>query len=207
METILRLLHPMIPFITEEIWQQLAPLSTQQGETIMLQKFPEANHAVINEVKENEVDWLKQIIIAIRTIRGEMTISPNKKLLVYLNKGTTLDQERWQRNQTLLTTLAKLEGILWYEDQVLPSPTATALVGEMEILIPMADLIDVTAESERLNKELEKITKELARIVSKLENPNFINKAPQEVVEKENNKRNEWQHMAQQLQNKLVQLN
>ena len=207
LETILRLLHPMIPFITEEIWQQLAPLSTQQGETIMLQKFPEANHAVINEVKENEVDWLKQIIIAIRTIRGEMTISPNKKLLVYLNKGTTLDQERWQRNQTLLTTLAKLEGILWYEDQVLPSPTATALVGEMEILIPMADLIDVTAESERLNKELEKITKELARIVSKLENPNFINKAPQEVVEKENNKRNELQHMAQQLQEKLVQLN
>lgn len=177
--------HPLIPFITEEIWQQINTLAGVEGDTIMLQPYPEADNNLIDESATADIEWLKKVIIGIRNIRGEMNISPAKPLPVYLNNGSHEDQERLNANRQFLAKLAHLETITWLNQGEEAPMSATALVGDMEILVPMAGLIDKDAELARLNKEVEKLQKELQRVQGKLGNENFISKAPVEVVAKE----------------------
>lgn len=185
LETILRLLHPMMPFITEEIWQRVAPLAEKTGETIMQEPYPEFNGALYNEAAIAELQWIKQVIVAIRTIRSEMNISPAKSLPILLRRGTPTDKAYLTTHQPLLTTLAKIATINWVADNETPPPSATAFVGELEIFIPMAEFIDKDEEIARLNKEIIKIQKDLSVVTNKLNNPQFADKAPPDVVAKE----------------------
>ena len=202
LEAILRLAHPFMPFITEDIWQKVAPLAgkTPAAEgadaTIMRQPFPVSDGARLDPQAESDIEWIKAVITVIRNIRGEMRIPPGKALDVYLHNGKDIDRERLAANHNFMCRLAKLERITWLNAEDSAPASATGLVGDMEILVPMAGLIDKDAEIERLGKEIEKLRKEVARGESKLRNPNFVDKAPDEVVAKEREKLDD--HRSQQ---------
>lgn len=203
LETTLRLLHPLMPFITEEIWQRVAPLVGINADTIMLQHYPQVDKTFINTEIDEEVEWLKRIILGVRNIRGEMNIAPGKLLPIYLSKGELLDKQRLERNRNFLCTLAKLETIHWLEaDQQAPA-SATALAGNMEIRIPMAGIINKDEELQRLRKEIDKINKDLLHIEGKLNNPAFIDKAPEQVVIKEKEKLSEILSIKDKLQQQV----
>lgn len=203
LENLLRLLHPIMPFITEEIWQRIAPLANISAKTIMLQPYPVLDSSLKNEPKEAELEWLKSIVISVRTLRSEMNISPAKQLSVLLSKGTAEDKKRFIEHQRLILTLAKLENVTWLNAGDIPPESATALVGELEILIPMAGLIDKAEESARLSREIAKLSKETERAESKLQNSNFIDRAPSDVVEKEKAKLSDLKNTLQKLERQL----
>ena len=184
LETVLRLLHPIMPFITEEIWQQVAPVADVSGDTIMLQPFPQVDIASIDETVEADITWLQIVITGIRNIRGEMNIAPGKLLPVYLHKGSEQDNARLQQHHDLLKSLAKCDSITWLTEDATPPAAATALAGEMEILVPLAGFIDKAAETERLIKNIDKLCAELLKLQAKLNNPSFVNNAPPAVVDK-----------------------
>ena len=198
LEAILRLAHPFIPFITEEIWQRVAPLAGKQGATIMTQAYPESDASKIDEQSLGDVKWLQDVIIAVRNIRGEMDISPAKAIPVLLRHGNADDLRRFEENRSYISALAKLESLDWLGDAE-PPLSATQLVGNMEVLVPMAGLIDVEAELKRLNKELEKSAKEVARLSGKLNNEKFVSNAPADVVSKEKAKLAEAESAQQRL--------
>ncbi|ACV27237.1 valine--tRNA ligase [Kangiella koreensis] len=191
LESLMRLLHPFMPFITEEIWQRVAPLTginTKEQTSIMLQPFPEVQTNLVDEQSDQDIEWLKKIIVGVRNIRGEMNIAPGKPLTVLFRNGSEQDKTRLESYQNFLSKLAKLESIEWLQAGQEAPMSATALAGKMEILIPMAGLIDVEQEMARLNKEKEKLGKEQQRISGKLSNKNFTDKAPEAVVNKEKEK-------------------
>ncbi len=179
-EELLRVLHPFMPYITEALWQNIAPVADIKGPSIMIQPYPDVDATKISPDIENEVAWLKEVILGIRNIRGEMNIAPGKILPVLYVNPSKLDEMRLQNNQHLLSALAKIEVPKSLVGKRLPS--ATALVGEMELLIPLAGLIDKEAEIARLEKEIDKKNKDLMRVTTKLDNPQFKANAPKEVV-------------------------
>ncbi|MDK9688064.1 valine--tRNA ligase [Halomonas sp. LC1] len=196
LETILRLAHPMMPYISEEIWQRVAPLAgTYVGDdaSIMHQAWPEADESKIDEQATRDIEWLKGVIIAVRNIRAEMNIAPGKPLDVLLTKGQPEDAERLEQNRRFLAKLAKLEIVTWLANPEDAPLSATQLVGDMEVLVPMADLIDKDTELARLAKEIEKQDKLIGGIEKKLGNEGFIAKAPDAVIEKERGKLAEFQ--------------
>jgi valyl-tRNA synthetase len=204
LEALLRLLHPIMPFITEEIWQRIAPLAGKDGKTIMLQSYPQANAQCMDEQAVNELEWVKSIVIAIRTIRSEMNIAPGKPLPILLRKGNKADKSNAEKHQRFLTTLAKIESLTWLAHDETPPPSASAFVGELEIYIPMAGFINKEEETQRLNKEITKLEKELLAINNKLTNPQFVDKAPADVVEKERIRLKETQVTAEKLRQQLT---
>ncbi len=185
LESILRLLHPIMPFITEEAWQAVAPLAGKAEGSIMLQPYPEFDASLVNESAEMELDWVKQFIIGIRKIRAEMDIAPSKKLPVMLTQLNAQDITWLDNNQAALISLARLESIEVLNSAEEAPESAVALVGEMNILIPMAGLIDKEAELERLQKEIGKLAGEVKRFTGKLSNESFVSRAPAAVVDKE----------------------
>jgi valyl-tRNA synthetase len=188
LEIWLRMLHPMMPFITEEIWQSVGPLAGKLGPTIMLQPYPEPNEHDIDLRANEDIEWLKAVIEGVRNIRGEMNIPPGKELSVLLRKGDENDRLRLSKNSQYLRKLAKITQIDWLAaDDAVPL-AATALAGELEILVPMAGLIDKDAEITRLNREISKLEGDLTRLQGKLGNAAFVDKAPAAVVAKEQDK-------------------
>jgi valyl-tRNA synthetase len=185
LETILRLAHPIIPFITEEIWQRVAPLAGIHADTIMLQPYPVADEAQVDTNAVAEVNWVMSFILGVRRIRGEMNIASAKPLPVLLQNGSATDQKFLTDNTVYLQKLGRLESITWLNSDDTTPESAIALVGEMKILIPMAGLIDKVAELARLEKEIQKIKNDLPRVEGKLSNPTFIDKAPADVLDKE----------------------
>ena len=209
LETTLRLAHPLMPFITEEIWQRVKTFAGKQGDSIMLQDFPLPEPEKLDPEALADVEWLKAVIIAVRTIRGEMNISPGKTLPVYLKNGDPEDQRRLETNRTYLSKLANLESLTWLEADTDAPPSATALAGELEIHVPMAGVIDKGEELGRLDKEIGKLEKEIQRLNGKLNNEKFIGNAPPEVVAKERGKAEENQRALEQLslqRNKIAAL-
>ncbi|KHJ52901.1 valyl-tRNA synthetase [Vreelandella venusta] len=209
LETILRLAHPMMPYISEEIWQRVAPLAgTYMGEgaSIMHQAWPEADESKIDEQATRDIEWLKGVIIAVRNIRAEMNIAPGKPLDVLLTKGQPEDAERLDQNRRFLAKLAKLESVTWLANPDEAPLSATQLVGDMEVLVPMADLIDKDAELARLAKEIDKQDKLIGGIEKKLGNDGFIAKAPVAVVEKERAKLAEFQATRQLLEEQQAKI-
>ncbi|KZY62163.1 valine--tRNA ligase [Oleiphilus sp. HI0071] len=184
LETILRLAHPFMPYITEEIWQKIAPLAAKSGATIMTQSYPVSDESKIDESILADVEWLKDVIIGVRNIRGEMDISPAKAIPALLHNGDNSDKLRFEKNANLIKALAKLDSLVWVDSDDLPM-CATQLVGKMEVLVPMAGLINVEAELARLNKEVGKAEGEIKRLKGKLGNEKFVSNAPADVVEKE----------------------
>jgi valyl-tRNA synthetase len=203
LEQILRLLHPIMPFITEEIWQRVAPLAGITGETIMLQPYPEFNSQLCDNDAEENIHWLQQVIIAIRNIRGEMNIAPGRTIPLLLHKGEASDRQRLQQTESLLKSLAKISEISWLEANDTPPPSATGLVGQLEIHIPLAGLIDVTAETQRLHKQIEKLDKEMQKSQQKLSNEKFVQNAPQDIVAQEQSLLSELQTKRAKLQQQL----
>ncbi|MDF1644854.1 MAG: valine--tRNA ligase [Pseudomonadales bacterium] len=203
LEAILRLAHPLIPYITEEIWQRVAPHAGVTGDSIMLQSFPVYDATKVNKGAEADIDWMKAVITGIRNIRGEMDISPAKALPIFFKNGNQDDQRCLDENRLLLTSLAKLEKIEWLKADDEAPVSATQLVGDMELLVPMAGLIDTDAEIARLGKEIGKLEQEVKRISGKLGNQNFVAKAPAEVVVKEQSKLDDSENALQKLQEKL----
>jgi valyl-tRNA synthetase len=188
LESILRLLHPMMPFITEEIWQSIAPLAEKSGNTIMLQPWPTFGEEEPDAEAESEVAWLQGVIVAVRTIRGEAQLGPGKALDILVRNTTDDDQRRFTNSKAYLRKLARLDSITFLSSDAEVPPSLSALCGNLEILVPMAGVIDVEAERARLNKELQKQQGELTRIQSKLSNASFIDRAPEAVVANERHK-------------------
>jgi len=189
LESILRILHPIMPFITEEIWQRVVPLCrtlpSDQNHSIMTQAFPIQDDSLIDKQVIDDIEWMKSFVLGIRNIRGEMDIPPSKPLAVLLRNANAKDWQRLQNTQAFLGTIARLESInLLQADEEAPA-SATALVGEMEILIPMAGLIDKEAELARIARALDKVQKDFERTQGKLSNEKFVSNAPAEVIEKE----------------------
>jgi len=206
MEKSLRLLHPFMPYITEEIWQRIAPLLNVQGESIMLQPYPQPDEANVDLDAEQGIEWIKGIIVAIRNIRGEMDISPAKAIPVFLNKGTANDQVNLELYRPYLEKLAKLESIKWLNPEEEVPAAATQLHGDVEILVPMAGLIDVEAERARLEKEIGKLETGMKAVSAKLNNKKFMDNAPEAVVGKERGKAEQMSAALTALQEKLEEL-
>ncbi len=204
LEILLKLLHPIMPFITEEIWQKIGPMAGKTGKTIMLERFPESDETQIDSDAEQTVEWLKQVIVGIRNIRGEMNIAPSKPIHAIFHKGTETDRQRISENKTFIMTLAKLSQANYAEaNETLPQ-AATSLVGEMEILIPIEGLINVDEEIARLKKELDKVSNDLEKSTQKLSNENFTARAPADVVKKEQDRAAELRYTKKQLVEKIA---
>ncbi|TRX53873.1 valine--tRNA ligase [Thalassomonas sp. M1454] len=190
LEALLRLMHPIMPYITETIWQRVVPLTSQQVsiDSIMMQTYPQFDESQLDELAISDLEWVKSFIVAIRNIRGEMDIAPSKPLPVFLKGASVDDIRRLENNKTFLSSLAKLESIeVLHADEEGPA-SATAVIGEMSVLIPMAGLIDVDAELARLTKAMDKLEKDVQRTRGKLSNENFVSKAPDAVIAKEKEK-------------------
>ena len=185
LETALRLAHPFMPFITEEIWQRIKASAGKSGDTLMLQPWPVADEAKIDAAAEGDIEWVKQLMLGIRQIRGEMNISMAKRIDLVLNNASPEDHRRLADNEPLLMKLAKLESVRVLDEGEEPPMSATALVGELQVLVPMAGLIDKAAELARLDKEIQRLEGEVKRVGGKLANEGFVAKAPAEVIEKE----------------------
>ena len=206
LEAILRLAHPVIPFITEEIWQNIAELAgvelKKDHNTIMQQPYPVADSSKIDQSAIEEIEWVKTVIIGVRTIRGEMNISPATTLPLYMTKGSKQDQQRLKSNHQFLCKLANLESIEWLDNPDDAPLSATALAGDLEILVPMEGLIDIKAELARLDREIEKLSKDVEKLSAKLSNSKFVDNAPAEVVAKEQQKLTELKSSLEQLATK-----
>ncbi|MDC0491766.1 valine--tRNA ligase [Candidatus Pseudothioglobus singularis] len=200
------LLHPIIPFITEEIFEQSQKLQSNSTGKLISQPFPEPNKGLLNTEAEAEIDWLKEFILGIRKIRGEMNISPGKPLPCFVKSYSSKDQSYIENNKAMLFALAKLDTVdLLSQDEEEPE-SAIALVGEMKILIPLAGLIDKGAERDRLNKEIEKLSKLRSQFAAKLNNKKFINGAPEAVVNNEKDKFTSTENALKDLNQQLVKI-
>ena len=206
LESILRLLHPIMPFITEEIWQQVAERGGIDGDTIMLRPYPTGDDAASGTNAVADVEWVKQFILGLRQIRGEMDISPGKFLPVLLQHAGRQDRERVERHRLLLQRVGRVESVAELAADEEPPVSAAALHGEMRMLVPMKGLIDVDAERARLGKQLEKVQAELARATGKLGNEKFVNNAPAEVVVQERTRAAEFEKTISQLGEQIEKL-
>jgi valyl-tRNA synthetase len=203
LEALLRCLHPITPFITEEIWQKIAPLAGKTGPSIMLQPYPNSADFPRDEQSEEELLWIREFVLGLRQIRGEMDISPGKQLNVLMQDAAEKDRELFVRHEIYLSKLARLESSRFLEIGETPPASATALLGGMKILVPMAGLIDVEAERARLSKAMEKVTGELKKLQGKLSNQAFVAKAPPAVVDKERQRAKELEREISQLNDQL----
>ncbi|GMV69611.1 MAG: valine--tRNA ligase [Pseudomonadota bacterium] len=200
LETALRLLHPFMPFITEALWQSVAPLAGRNGATIMTTPYPAPDATRIDDNSEADMAWVMGFILGIRRIRGEMDIAPGRPLPVCLQDAGDEDRRRLAAYRPYLDKLARLESVAFLSpDEPLPE-AALAILGDLKIAVPLAGLIDVAAERQRLAKQVERTEKELAGLTGRLENPAFVERAPAAVVEKERAR-------AEQLRRELIELN
>jgi valyl-tRNA synthetase len=203
---LLRLLHPLIPFVTEELWLALCAKRGVASATIMLEPLPEAGEFANDPAAEEEIAWLKALIVAIRQIRGEMNISPGKTLTVRLAGAGTSDRARVTANASYIEKLARITDVGFVDDAATVRGAATALLGEMQILVPLAGLIDVTAESDRLEKQIGRVHKDLDGCRRKLGNERFVGNAPDDIVAKERARAEELEQRLGQLELQLARV-
>jgi valyl-tRNA synthetase len=185
LEALLRALHPIMPFITEEIWQRVAPLAGVAGPSIMVAPWPRAEEFPSDAAAESDVRWIQAFVLGVRQIRGEMDISPSRRLPVLLEQASATDRHCAETHRAFLERLAGLESLRLLPDAEVAPPSATALMGGMRVLVPMAGLIDPQAELARLGKRIAKTREEIGRARGKLGNDNFVRNAPGDVVAQE----------------------
>ena len=206
LEQTLRLAHPFLPFMTEEIWQRIPENIRGSGQTIMRENYPVSDPSLIDLAAKADVAWIKDVVTGTRNIRGEMDISQGKPIPIIFFNGSDKDETRLEQYQTLLEFLIRPKSIEWRVSGDGKPPSATHLVGEMELLVPLSDLIDKEAEISRLDKEIERKEKEKTRAQEKLGNTNFIDKAPNEVVQKERNKLAEIDSALEKLKRQKIEI-
>lgn len=191
LEQSLRLLHPLMPFITEEIWQKVSQFTSNSGDSIMVSSYPDINANLIDVTLEEEFEWLKEMIQSIRTVRSEMNVPPSKVISIYF-ANTTASDEAWIEKYTdLLKALAKIEEMHYLSSEDQPPLSATALSGHITIYIPLQGLINIAEEKNRIQKEIQKRQNELKKSQNKLSNPSFIERAPEAVIQKERGREQE----------------
>ncbi len=188
LEATLRLAHPIIPFITEELWQQVGPLAGKSGPSISLQPYPESEANKIDSDAVDAIEWVKKSVMGVRKIRAEMNINPGKKLPLLVAEANATDKSRLEEHGPLLTFVARLSDITVLDASDEKPDAAVALVEQMQLLIPMAGLIDKDAELKRLAKEMDRLDKEVKKLSAKLDNPGFTAKAPAAVIASETQK-------------------
>jgi len=206
LETLLRALHPLMPFITEEIWLRVAPLAGAGGASIMLAPWPQAAQFPHDAAAEAQMGWVKQVVLAIRQIRGQMDIAPSRRLPLLLQHAQPQDLELLQRYEALLSHLAGLASIRVLAAGQSAPPAAAALVGQLGLLVPMAGLIEPASELSRLGKRLHKLAQEIARARGKLGNEEFVQHAPPQVVTQERERLTEFEHARAGLTRQLEQV-
>ncbi len=206
LEALLRAAHPVMPFITETLWQQVSPRLARHSDSIMVQAYPLADDYPANPEAEAEIDWLKAVISAVRNIRGEADIKPRQPVNLLLQGGGNSDRQRAAATEGMLKRLANIEQLQWLQADEDTPPHALALVGDLKVMVPLAGLIDVAAERLRLNKEISKLQQELERITKKLSNENFVSKAPADVVAKQREKAADLQAQLSALAEQLDKL-
>ena len=210
LEVLLRTAHPVMPFITETLWQQVANRlgQIQNGEaaSIMLQTFPVPQDMPANENAENQIEWLKAVITSIRTIRGEANIKPSQDIPLLLQGGNTADKDNATQAENMLGRLANVTSIEWLSDGEKAPLNALSLVGDLKVMVPLAGLIDLEAERGRIGKEVDKARQELEKIDKKLSNEAFVAKAPAAVVNKDRERAAELQTTLQTLQKQIEAL-
>ncbi len=188
LEALLRLAHPIIPFITEAIWQSVKPLMAIKADTIMLQPMPAFDSKLVDDKAVADINWIKDAVIAVRNIRAEMNIAPSKPLQLLIRKASPAVHRIISDNVTFIESLARLSEIVLLDEGEVGPLSVTKLVDGAELLIPMAGLINKEDELARLEKEIARIDGEIARIDNKLSNASFVDKAPAAVVAKEKEK-------------------
>jgi len=206
LETAMRLAHPVMPFITEEIWHKVAPLAGKEAGTIMLQAFPVAQAEKINPEAEAGIQWVQEFILGIRKIRGEMDIAPGKLLEVYLANASEADKAAVETHLNLLKFVGRVSRVTVLDDESKAPESAVALIGDLKVLIPLAGLIDKGAELARLAREIEKAKDNLQRTRGKLSNANFTDKAPAAVVDKEREKLVSGEKLIENLNEQLLKI-
>ncbi|MDO5610677.1 MAG: valine--tRNA ligase, partial [Pseudomonadota bacterium] len=198
LERLLALLHPLIPFVSEELWQHVAPKLGITGDTLMLRAYPEAGELDASAYREADADieWLKAMVSALRRIRSELGVSPGKQVALLARGGNASEAARLARFDAALRFLARLDKIESIDGE--PPAAATARVGTLDLFVPLDGLVDLDAERARLDKELKRVAGELAKAKGKLASETFVANAPQAVVEQERNRLSEWgaQHEA-----------
>ena len=210
LEVLLRTAHPVMPFITETLWQQVAGrlglIHDGQDASIMLQAFPESTDMPTNDAAEAQTEWLKAVITGIRTIRGEANIKPSQEIPLLLQGGEAKDRDNATQAENMLARLANVTSIEWLSDDAEPPLNALSLVGELKVMVPLAGLIDLEAERARIGKEVGKAQQELEKIEKKLGNESFVAKAPEAVVAKERNRAAELKGTLETLEGQLQAL-
>ncbi|HQZ30314.1 MAG TPA: valine--tRNA ligase [Arenimonas sp.] len=196
LETLLRALHPLTPFVTEEIWHAVAPTLGITGNSISTQPYPEYDEAMLNPAAASDIEWLKAAVTQLRSIRSQMGISPARAVPLLLQDGSADDRALLERHGAALKFLAKLESIEWITDEAPAS--AAALLGGLKLLIPLEGLIDLGAETARLDKEIKRIAVEIGKCEGKLSSETFVANAPAAVVDQERARLADWtaQHAA-----------
>ena len=182
-ETLLRFLHPVMPFVTEDLWRRVAPVAGIEGETVMLQPWPEPGEA--DPEAEAEIEWIKTFVLAVRHLRGEMELASGRRIAVRLQGGDALDARRIEAHRELLLGLARLDRLDWLDPDAPPPPGAAGFAGALKILLPFEDTVDLAAERARLEREIEKRVRDLGQVEAKLANEAFVTRAPAPVVEKQ----------------------
>ncbi|MDN5781806.1 MAG: class I tRNA ligase family protein, partial [Luteimonas sp.] len=192
LENLLRLLHPLVPFVTEELWQQVAPRLGVEGDTIMLQRYPQAGDFAAQDFAhaEADVEWLKAMVSTLRRIRSELGVSPSKTITLLLQGDGAGDTARAARFASQLKFLNRIDRIDAVDGD--PPPAATGIVGELRLFVPLEGLVDLDAERTRLDKELKRVEAELAKSKGKLASETFVHNAPAAVVEQERTRLVDW---------------
>jgi valyl-tRNA synthetase len=191
LEALLRLLHPLVPFVTEELWRSVAPKLGIDAATISLRPYPQASDfGTADAGAEADVEWLKAMVSALRRIRSELGVSPAKQVTLLLQGGNANDLVRIERFASQLTFLNRLATIERIEGE--PPPAASALVGDLKLFVPLEGLVDLDAERARLDKELKRVEAELAKSRGKLASETFVQNAPAAVVEQERQRLVDW---------------
>ncbi|QBB71816.1 valine--tRNA ligase [Pseudolysobacter antarcticus] len=206
LETVLRTLHPLIPFVTEEIWHEIAPRLGIKGDTISLQPYPRAEEFAVDIDAENDIQWLKSVLLGIRSIRGEMNISPAKKITLLLANGDASDRVRCEKFAAQIAFLARAETPRWLSADEAEPAAAAALVGELRVLIPLAGLIDKEAEKIRILREIARVESEIGKCEAKLGKPSFVDNAPAAVVEQEKQRLADFSALLANLKEQLRRL-
>ena len=192
LERLLRLLHPLVPFVTEELWQQVAPKLGIASDTIMTQRYPQAGDvdATAFAQADGDIEWLKAMVSALRRVRSELGLSPSKQVGLLVRGGGDLECARLGRFDAQLRFLSRLSSIDVLQGD--PPAAAAARVGELDLFVPLEGLVDLDAERSRIDKELKKVEGELAKSQGKLASETFVANAPPAVVEQERVRLAEW---------------
>ena len=205
LEAVLRLLHPLIPFVTEQLWQEVAPRLGISAETLSLRPYPSAGEVAGDfAAAEADVEWLKSMVSALRRVRSELGVSPSKQIGLLLQGGVTADRGRIERFSSQLRFLLKLESITWLADGETCPPVAPAVVGELKLLVPLEGLVDLDAERVRLDKEIARVSSEKDKSEAKL--AKFTDKVPAAVVEQERVRLADWSNQLAGLQEQRAKL-